>query len=62
MIRLVPGPGYGEATESEILSRVRTSLGGATTVAIDRVGRIEPHGSGKYQMVMKAGQEQSGPS
>jgi len=46
-ISLVPGPGYGNPTEAEILERFRRILGKTAAICVERVDRIDPLPSGK---------------
>lgn len=50
-LRLVPAPGYGEATEAELRRRFRDRVG-AMELEIDRVGRLERTTSGKLRGVV----------
>ncbi|MCE9555581.1 MAG: hypothetical protein K8T91_19710 [Planctomycetes bacterium] len=50
--RIVPRPSYSSQTEKSIRDFVRKNLPPRTKIDFEYVSRIEPHPSGKYQMVV----------
>lgn len=53
-VRVVPAPGYGEATAREIAARVRQRLGSGVEVEVERVESIPRTKAGKFQAVVRA--------
>ena len=48
-VNLVPGPGYGDEVEAELISALRKMLGVGFSVQVKRVDAIPPEKSGKYR-------------
>jgi phenylacetate-CoA ligase len=56
LVRVVPAPGYGPATEEAIRDALRARLG-ETDTTFDRVDRIAREANGKFRMAVSLVQE-----
>jgi hypothetical protein len=52
MLRVVPGPGYGELTRSELRKRLDLYLQNRAVLTIEEVAEIRSAPSGKYRFVI----------